>query len=66
MDRTESMTSPFPQINGRALGGAVSRVDPQATAVGQREVGFDIGIDADWSPSDPDGDRHMAWVREAC
>ena len=59
-----SMTSPFSQINGWAVGGAVSRVDPEATAVGEREVGFDIGIAAGWPPSDRDGERHVAWVRE--
>lgn len=61
----ESRTSPFSQINGWAMGGAVSRVDPDATAVGQREAGFDIGIAAGWPPADPEPDRHLAWVRQA-
>jgi hypothetical protein len=26
-------------------------------------VGFDVNIAAAWMPSDPDGDRHKAWVR---
>ena len=55
-------TSPFSQINGWAMGGAVSRVDPDATAVGEREVGFDISFAAGWPPADPDGERHTAWV----
>ena len=64
VERVESITSPFSQIGGWAVGGAVSRVDPTATAVGEREVGFEINIAAAWSPSDPDGRRHVAWVRE--
>jgi hypothetical protein len=58
-----SITSPFSQINGWAMGGAVSRVDPDATAVGEREVGFDIGINAGWLPSDEEAERHIEWVR---
>jgi hypothetical protein len=61
---TETMTSPFCQIQGWAMGGAVSRVDPDATAVGEREIGFDISIVTGWPPSDPDGERHKGWVRD--
>ncbi|HYY07526.1 MAG TPA: FAD-binding oxidoreductase [Actinomycetota bacterium] len=60
-----SMTSPFSQINGWATGGAVSRVDPDATAVGEREAGFHIGINAGWPPSDSEPERHIEWVRRA-
>ena len=59
----EAITSPYSQIAGWAIGGAVSRVDPDATAVGQREVGFEFSFAAAWPPSDPDGARHTAWVR---
>jgi hypothetical protein len=62
--RVESITSPFSQVSGWAVGGAVSRVDPDATAVGEREVGFEMNIVAAWPPTDPDGSRHTAWVRE--
>lgn len=58
-----SITSPFSQIGGWAVGGAVSRVDPGATAVGQREVGFELNVTAAWPPPDPEPDRHLAWVR---
>jgi hypothetical protein len=64
LSRIGSITTPFSQINGWAMGGAVSRVGPDATAVGDREVGFDIGIVAGWPPTDPNGERHTAWVRE--
>ncbi|HEX2134917.1 MAG TPA: FAD-dependent oxidoreductase, partial [Microvirga sp.] len=46
--RVESTTSPFSQIGGWAVGGAVSRADPEATAVGEREVGFEFNITAAW------------------
>jgi FAD/FMN-containing dehydrogenase len=65
VERIGSMTSPFSQINGWATGGAVSRVDPDATAVGEREFGFHIGINAGWPPSDADPERHIEWVRRA-
>ena len=37
---------------------------PDATAVGEREVGFELRIIAVWPPGDPDGERHTAWVRD--
>jgi hypothetical protein len=64
LDRIRSMTSPFSQINGWAVGGAVSRVEGDATAVGDREIGFEISVVAAWPPADSDGERHMTWVRE--
>lgn len=64
VSRVESITSPFSQIGGWAVGGAASRADPEATAVGAREVGFEFNITAAWPPPDPNGDRHISWVRE--
>jgi FAD/FMN-containing dehydrogenase len=58
-----SMTSPFSQINAWATGGAVGRVAGSATAVGERQMGFHIGVNAGWAPSDPDPERHLEWVR---
>jgi hypothetical protein len=48
------------------VGGAVSRADADATAVGERErkVGFEINVIAAWPPRDQDGDRHWTWVRD--
>ena len=63
LERVAAMTTPFGQINGWAMGGAVARVDPDATAVGPREVGFDISLPAAWLPSDPDPERHKEWSR---
>jgi FAD/FMN-containing dehydrogenase len=62
-ERASAFTSPFAQINGWAVGGAVSRVDPGATAVGERETGFELSFAVGWRPSDPDGERHRAWSR---
>jgi hypothetical protein len=64
MEQMGSMTSPFAQVNGWAIGGAVSRVDADATAVGHREVGFEMNLTVGWPPNDRDGDRHKQWVRD--
>jgi FAD/FMN-containing dehydrogenase len=64
VERVASITSPFSQISGWAMGGAVSRVGADATAVGEREVGFDLSFAAAWPPADSDGERHVAWVRQ--
>jgi FAD/FMN-containing dehydrogenase len=67
VERVETITSPLSQIAGWAVGGAASRVDPDSTAVGERErgIGFDINVTAGWPPRDQDGDRHRTWVRDA-
>ena len=64
LERMGSMSSPFCQIDGWAVGGAVSRVAPDATAVGDRDPGFEMSITVGWPPSDGDGERHRAWARE--
>ncbi|MGY1679319.1 FAD-binding oxidoreductase [Geodermatophilus sp. SYSU D01176] len=64
LERMNAMTTPFAQINGWAVGGAVGRVDPSATAVGDREVGFELSLTVGWPPADPDGERHRQWVRD--
>jgi FAD/FMN-containing dehydrogenase len=63
MEYLEKVPTPFSQINGWAMGGAVSRVDPSATAVGERDVGLDVSLAVAWEPGDPDGDGHIAWSR---
>lgn len=64
MSRVECVTAPFFQINGWAVGGAATRVDAGATAVGERHDGFDLNIAAGWPAPDPDRDKHVAWVRQ--
>jgi FAD/FMN-containing dehydrogenase len=46
------------------MGGAVSRVDPAATAVGARDVGIDVSFIVAWPPS-VDGEGQRAWSRES-
>jgi hypothetical protein len=60
---TASITSPLSYFGCFAVGGAVSRVDPAATAVGAREIGFELNTVAAWRPQDAEGERHTAWVR---
>lgn len=62
--RVESITSPFSQVGIWSVDGAVSRTAPDATAVGKREVGFEISIGTAWQPPTPDSQRHIAWVRD--
>ncbi|HVL92207.1 MAG TPA: FAD-binding oxidoreductase [Acidimicrobiales bacterium] len=64
IERIASMPGPFCQINGWAVGGAVSRVADDATAVGDRQPGFEISLTAGWAPSDAVGERHKSWVRD--
>jgi FAD/FMN-containing dehydrogenase len=60
----EEITSPLSYVAGFAMSGAVTRVDADATAVGGREVGFELSIVAGWPPPNPDRERHLAWVRQ--
>ena len=60
--QTGAIEAPLSYIAGFAVGGAVTRVDVDATAVGPREGGFELSIVAGWRPEDA-ADRHVAWVR---
>jgi FAD/FMN-containing dehydrogenase len=64
VERVGCITSPLSQIGGWAVGGAVGRVDPRATAVGDRGAGFEFNVTAAWAPSDSNAPRHVAWVRD--
>jgi FAD/FMN-containing dehydrogenase len=64
MEQAAAASAPFWQMNGWAVGGAVTRVAAETTAVGEREVGFDLNVLAAWPPPDPNGEAHRAWVRE--
>lgn len=58
-------TSPFAMINGWAVGGAVSRVDRDSTAIADRDPGFELSVTVGWLPSDEDSARHVSWARRA-
>jgi FAD/FMN-containing dehydrogenase len=64
VERVGTMTSPLSLLNGWMIGGAVSRVQPEATALGAREVGFELRLIAVWRPGDGERARHVGWVRE--
>ncbi len=55
------ITSPFSIAMISPLGGAVARVDEQATAFGFRQTAFDCAIDAVWDEP-ADSARHIGWV----
>jgi len=61
--QTETIGAPLSYVAGFAVGAAVTRVQPDATAVGPREGGFELNIVAGWRPDDSDAGRHVAWVR---
>jgi hypothetical protein len=63
LERMETATSPFCQIQSWVMGGAASRVPGDATAVGPRDVGYEVSFVNGWPPSDGDGERHRAWSR---
>lgn len=64
MSRIDGITSPLSQIGGWVVGGAVTRVAADATAVGERGAGFELNVTSAWLPTDADPGRHIAWVRD--
>jgi FAD/FMN-containing dehydrogenase len=60
---TDTITSPLSYTAGFVMGGTAGKVNPDATAVGERGDGFELSIVAAWPPPDPDRERHLAWVR---
>jgi FAD/FMN-containing dehydrogenase len=59
------ISSPRSYIIVFQLGGAVARVDEQATAYPQRDAAHNVNINAAWLPDDPEPERHVEWAR-AC
>jgi FAD/FMN-containing dehydrogenase len=59
------ITSPLSAIPTFSLGGAVARVDEDATAFAGRSAAHDINFVASWLPDDPEPERHKAWARAA-
>jgi hypothetical protein len=64
VEQVATITSPLSLLNGWVIGGAASRVAPDATAVGPRRPGFELRVIANWRPGDPDAGRHRDWVRQ--
>jgi FAD/FMN-containing dehydrogenase len=63
LERMSSATSPFCQVQSWVMGGAASRVPAEATAVGPREVGYEVSFVTGWPPADGEGERHRDWSR---
>ena len=55
-------TSPYSLIQFRALGGAMARVSPDATAFAHRERRFFLAIIAIWLDAAEDAAPHAAWT----
>jgi hypothetical protein len=65
VDQAAAITSPLSAVPIFTLGGAVARVDEDATAFTGRSAAHDINFVASWLPDDPDAERHRAWARTA-
>lgn len=63
VDYANLMTSPDTSIVIEHLGGAISRIDPAATAYPHRDAGYSFNIFTRWADADED-DEHIAWTRE--
>ena len=63
--QADAITSPLSAIPIFTLGGAVGRVDDDATAFTGRNAAHDINFVASWLPDDPEPERHKAWARAA-
>jgi FAD/FMN-containing dehydrogenase len=63
VERLYSRPSPRTTLDLWHLGGAMSRVAPDATAYGDRSAPFLLGVEANWT--DPaDDDANVAWTRD--
>jgi FAD/FMN-containing dehydrogenase len=63
-DYAKRAPSPLSTVDVWQLGGALSRVDPAATAFGRRDAPFMVGVEANWE--DPaQEEQNIAWTR-AC
>ena len=65
VEQAAGVTSPLSAIPIFTLGGAVARVDDDATAFTGRSAAHDINFVASWLPGDPEPERHKAWARAA-
>jgi hypothetical protein len=65
VEQAAVITSPLSAIPIFTLGGAVGRIDDDATAFTGRSALHDINFVASWLPDDPEAERHKAWAREA-
>ncbi len=62
VERYTSVPAPFSHIVVEHMGGAVSRMDPQATAYNYREAQYNFLIVGIW-PDPAEDERNIPWVR---
>ena len=62
VERYMSVPAPFSHIVVEHMGGAVSRMDPQATAYNYRDAQYNFLIVGIW-PDAAEGERNIQWVR---
>lgn len=60
-----AVTSPQSQIVLFHVGGAIAERRADDGAVGNRDAEYVLGIAGSWLPGDPNGERHLGWVRGA-
>jgi FAD/FMN-containing dehydrogenase len=63
VDHAARITSPQTTVPIFTQGGAVGRVDDDATAFAHRDAAHDINVVAAWQPDDPEPERHIEWAR---
>jgi FAD/FMN-containing dehydrogenase len=63
-ERARERPAPLTLVNVLHLGGAIARVDPEATAFAERLAPFMVSVDGMWSDAADDRDI-VAWVRSA-
>jgi Berberine and berberine like len=56
--------APLTLVNTLHMGGAIARIDPEATAFAERAAPFMVSVDGMWSDPVDDVDK-IAWVRSA-
>ncbi|UCH04642.1 MAG: FAD-binding oxidoreductase [Candidatus Thorarchaeota archaeon] len=62
VEHASKITSPLSVIAGFHLGGAVSRIDEDATAYSHRDAAYSLIINCAWT--DPDeSEKHIQWTR---
>jgi FAD/FMN-containing dehydrogenase len=62
--QAERITSRFSAMPLFTQGGAVARVPEDATAFPNRQAQYNLNIVGAWEITDPDPQRHIAWVRQ--
>jgi FAD/FMN-containing dehydrogenase len=64
IEHASALTSPKSYCIVFQLGGALGRVDSDATAFSQRDAAHNVNINAIWTEDDPEAARHIAWARD--